>query len=545
MLDIGRFRVRILVFLLLLGVPIARLILDEQYGLFHVEVAAILAVVAAAAAILAAVTSKPAVFHTVTAVLVILLSVNAVQKDLMPNARARFSVAAVIAAVTAMVFVLRRNFYPLLIVFVAGGFIVDAGKALFESRGAEATAVANTPERHNHVFHILLDEMLGTGGMPADCANCMAARGELERVFEQGHFRLYPYAFSNYARTVDSIPSILNNRLLRIGGEMFDWNRGRHVLHENSYFDGYVAKGYAIRVYQSDYLIYSAPKYSAVARNYKANSLKALHASGLEWPARARQILAIFFASDSFWSETWSRVAPAPFHIKPLRVGPLAHTGVWPDAILSDVRNARKKSLFFVHLLVPHYPYVYKADGSLRKPSEWDDRLVFHRGELADYKSHYESYGEQVRFLTRQLASFLDELRALGLYDSSTIVIHGDHGSRLRLVNTPQDVQEALEENRIPRDIGNLISLYSTLLAVKLPGAAAPEVINTKRSVLSFLRQDLNWPARQTSGAMEPDIDAVYVYDRAGKQTAIPLPELWESCCTGGTEVTAAHERKN
>ena len=541
--DIGRFWTRWLIFTLLLAPSILRVLLLDDYGLLHIEVGVALALATGIAAGLAALTASATVMHAVTAALIVLMSISAIRTDFFPGMRLRLLLAALIPAVIVGILILRQNFYRLLAIFLAGAFVADLGKAVFTGSPAllPSASSAAASQKHNHVVHIVLDEMIGLAAMPPECADCTVARAGLEETFRRGNFRTYPYAFSNYGVTRDSLPSLLNAHLLDRCEEYFPDGDDDPVLNENAYFDHYLAKKYDIRVIQSNYILYSSDKYpSLVSSTYRVNSLKALHSMDLPWPARLKQILMIWFRSDQLWRNLWEGATPARFHFREMRVGPLALRKSWQHRIVSGIRHAKKDTLFFAHLLFPHYPYVYRPDGSIRNPAEWADassveQLSYDNPE--QYRRMYSLYGQQAQFLNHQLAAFLDDLRETGQYDSTTILIHGDHGSRLRLVTAADRSSLAgagaapagchplsyftYESDPEPRDLRNR---FATLLAIKPPGASQPETINEKGSLIRFLWKPLAPEVVQSSAAA---IDSVYLFDRQGRPIAIPGAQLW------------------
>lgn len=80
-----------------------------------------------------------------------------------------------------------------------------------------------------------------------------------------------------------------------------------------------------------------------------------------------------------------------------------------------------------VHLLLPHYPYVLSED------------CVYTEGQET-------SPLEQAGCANRLIAALIDELKRLGRFDDSIIVIQGDHGARFQrqgneIVNIPQDFE--------------------------------------------------------------------------------------------------------
>ena len=70
----------------------------------------------------------------------------------------------------------------------------------------------------------------------------------------------------------------------------------------------------------------------------------------------------------------------------------------------------------FVHLLIPHTPYVLRADCSYRAGAVRDTHPL-----------------EQTRCTLDLLTRFLDHLHDLDRFDSALILVHGDHGDPFRL----------------------------------------------------------------------------------------------------------------
>ena len=79
-------------------------------------------------------------------------------------------------------------------------------------------------------------------------------------------------------------------------------------------------------------------------------------------------------------------------------------------------------------------------------------------------------YLEHVVCTERKIGQLFDRLRAEGIYDGATILVHGDHGSRIGEQPWINLASSRLSE----RDI---LDHFATLLAVKTPGSA-PGVVH-------------------------------------------------------------------
>jgi hypothetical protein len=532
--SIGNGWSRWLFFSVLLTVPVIRVLLDNSYGFLHLEIAVLLLLIGGASAVMATVTRHAVLFHVVAALTVVLLSVNALVHLLPPVAGTKAGLVLMLpVAVSCGIVVLKSNFYRLAIVFTIaslGGDVVKGGLA------ARPATDIGTKTKPQIVVHLLLDEMSGLAAFPEDCRHCQVARTDMERVLRRGNFQIYPYAFSNYTSTRDSIPSILNGRLLDRCAEYVQKDAKEAVLSQNAYFDRFHEQEYAIRIYQSDYIHYSPPRHlSAKAETYPAvGTLATLHRTNLAWNDRLHVILSRYVYLDSIWRLLWSSFASEPDSLRSSNLGPLAVADIWPTRIVSDMREAGRKTLFFVHLLTPHFPYVFNRDGSVKRPREWAYPKVFKPSEAAGYRRAYEEYGEQVQAVARQIESFLEGMRAAGLYDSATVIIHGDHGSRIRLI-TAEDAAQKDAGKSDCMDVSlyrycsqpasrDLLDQFGTLFAVKHPGAAYATMVGEKASVMQLLWQSLFPDQAQPS---ESARNSIYLFDLTGQPRGIPGTQLW------------------
>jgi len=48
-----------------------------------------------------------------------------------------------------------------------------------------------------------------------------------------------------------------------------------------------------------------------------------------------------------------------------VRTGPISLRQLWPRTITQDILQARRPTLFFVHLLTPHSPYLLDSQGNV------------------------------------------------------------------------------------------------------------------------------------------------------------------------------------
>lgn len=86
-----------------------------------------------------------------------------------------------------------------------------------------------------------------------------------------------------------------------------------------------------------------------------------------------------------------------------------------------------KPALEFMHLELPHAPYMLTPDGKVHEesPSGFDPKFA---GNTALLQRLRKDYLEQIEFVDHQLGEFMDKLKQAGIYDSALIVVTSDHG---------------------------------------------------------------------------------------------------------------------
>jgi arylsulfatase A-like enzyme len=161
--------------------------------------------------------------------------------------------------------------------------------------------------------------------------------------------------------------------------------------------------------------------------------------------------------------------APRWLNLRP-RLGAISALSVM-DRIAEDLRKAGPGTAIVAHLLAPHGAYIFDADCNLNPDifswlGAWARLPPSATNTPATRRARYLLYFDQVRCTQRKLARIFEALRDTGRFADSTIIIHGDHGSRISLL-APSN--EAAEE--VSRD--DLIDSYSTLFALRRSDLAA------------------------------------------------------------------------
>jgi len=184
-------------------------------------------------------------------------------------------------------------------------------------------------------------------------------------------------------------------------------------------------------------------------------------------------------------------------------------------------------TLYYLHALLPHEPYIYMRSGKqfadadnfygLNAYGRWvdDDWPV-----LQEYRRHLT----QVRYVDSLLGRLLDRLKRQQLYDQSLIIVTGDHGVSFR----PGRSFKGLDGETLP-------DIMSVPLFIKLPGQHGGRIddrnaqsIDIVPTISDLLDADLSWEAAGHSllGA-EPRQSTKTIYHRgATLQLTIEAAQL-------------------
>ena len=139
------------------------------------------------------------------------------------------------------------------------------------------------------------------------------------------------------------------------------------------------------------------------------------------------------------------------------------------DEFIDDVSATDSPGrIYFVHVLVPHEPFIYGRAGNITASSV--DTTYYREG--ADGNAIYARYKEQTRYVDVLMGDFVHRLREEGLYEQSTIVVTGDHGLRKESLATALPITVDQETVQVP-------------LIIKAPGVS-PQVLDVDYQHVDF-----------------------------------------------------------
>jgi hypothetical protein len=203
-------------------------------------------------------------------------------------------------------------------------------------------------------------------------------------------FHVTPDAHANYVRTGLSLASVLNVEYLDA-------------------IPGYQTAALALRQH-------------AVGRFLTERGYTYIHIGSEYGPTRTSDLAdnrtysdTSDFANALFDSSLASEIAERAGRIKPNRQRRVDWSRFAFKA-LADARNEPGPKFVFAHLLLPHPPYVFEADGSVVSD------------EVAARRSMAEGYEAQMTYVDTRIKELVDALRALPEDDQPIIILAADEG---------------------------------------------------------------------------------------------------------------------
>jgi hypothetical protein len=318
------------------------------------------------------------------------------------------------------------------------------------------------------VLHIMLDEHQGLEGLSLMSEDGHSARRELELAYLDAGFAVFGRAYSQHMHTVNSIPQVLN----------YDRRPARAAtthgvdVGPSEHLNAMLSKGYRLNIFQSDFAeICSDVRYWRCT-TYDSFSLRPTLMMPMSAMERAELILSKFLmltdlsiAVNFMWNVVAVKAQQQGIQLNGFRLSnesltsTIATFAALPE-LGSQLSRAQPGDAFVVHLLAPHYPYVVSRDCTAAPRDGWD-----YRNAKSSLEKRQHLYLEQVRCVTRKTLELVDRFRSSPAGKDGSVVIHGDHGSRITRID-PQASSVGKYSD------ADMIAAFSTIFAVQTPAGA-------------------------------------------------------------------------
>lgn len=177
-----------------------------------------------------------------------------------------------------------------------------------------------------------------------------------------------------------------------------------------------------------------------------------------------------------------------------------------------------KPVLEFMHLDLPHAPYMLTPGGAVRdmEPNSFEARFAGDDTLLRRLRNDYEM---QIEFVDREFGEFIDRLKQTGLYNRALIVVTSDHGVSWKTDAPGRSLSDA-----------NADMIFPVPLLIKLPGQTEPRVssqdaqsIDLVPTIAAVVGVNLPWQAagHNLFGPPAPAREKI-MFDSSGRKFAYP-----------------------
>jgi len=372
--------------------------------------------------------------------------------------------------------------------------------------------------------HIILDELMGTAGFDEERPTQRSIKNEMLTFFIENNFRIFRRAYSPYYDSINSIATTVNLTVTENPEKLFIHQEDfQYELLKNTYLSEIHAKGYNINIYQSTYMDFcNSIDEISQCLTYRPDGATSTALSPLTNYEKTIKILALYNSQSFFHKELkrfytrlrqylkFQDVLPA-WEKWAKKLGPIPVLPVF-DRLIEDISHAKRGTMFFAHLLIPHFPYSVNSACEIRRPIlEWETNVhgfttksIGQSNTAESQIKKYKQYIAQIQCALMKVEKIFDTLKARGLFEDAIIIIHGDHGSRIvrtqpvienKHLLTTQDHLDAfsaffaVKSPKIPPGYSMRIAALPELLSDYVSGSLHnPKLANDKKNPFVFLR---------------------------------------------------------
>lgn len=188
---------------------------------------------------------------------------------------------------------------------------------------------------------------------------------------------------------------------------------------------------------------------------------------------------------------------------------------------IESLENRNEPAFYYLHSLLPHFPFQYDAHGELHEAKlnvmsgifRWVTGENRWRSETIANLA-YQAHLIQLRFTDQLLGHVLDRLNEAGLFEQSIIIVTADHGTTFYW---DRDNLESAELKRIQASDTMYVPLF-----IKIPGQEQGvvsdrlvETIDILPTIASVLELEIPW---------DPDGVSVFTHEEPNRERIAMIP---------------------
>lgn len=357
---------------------------------------------------------------------------------------------------------------------------------------------AQAREQSPSLIYIIMDEMIGVAGIDQSLPGGEQVHTELRNMLDRHGFRVYERAFSRHFFSQRSIPAMLafdehddgvESRYLPSGEPNLRIVRDR------------VDAGQRVTFFQTAHIDFCSHLAGVDCRTFPSfDPTIWLRERDLASKLLATVNIMQNTHEDSSFLYRYNRFVRGFLDETPVMVPGHFDIHGFPEWFgrFEETIRGQEADAFFAHFLMPHAPSVMNPN--CEPQPRWTSPYYLYEimnlsgDELDTHRIQaYELYFDQALCAIRTLDGFLSRLAEMPQYEHATIVLHGDHGSRISAGR--------LAENLSDRD---MIDNFSALYAIRGRGIDPgydQRIISVQRLTADYfsgLTQDELGPVNRT-----------------------------------------------
>jgi hypothetical protein len=320
------------------------------------------------------------------------------------------------------------------------------------------------------VVHLIFDELMSPGAMPDDAPGGPETRQAVREFGQRHSMRVFDSVYSRFFFSGNSIPNLMDAEYLG-KTKLKDLAESVTGGKDNAYFDDMAARGYRTVVFQTALLNFCGNRNVDLCETFDSFNPGGRGEVGLDPRNQRASVWQTVVRSykPSYTSDIGQALLARVYGLKGADVGVVGagdrydvqRFPEWFDRFTEFATTVPRGTHIFAHFMAPHSPYLLTENCVVSGRFEAGYYLSSAPPEQRDAKrrEHYANYLAQFRCVQRKLDDFLSAVEESENLRDATIIVHGDHGSRISTSN--------ILEKLIQRDF---VDNFGTFFAVRAPG---------------------------------------------------------------------------
>lgn len=340
-----------------------------------------------------------------------------------------------------------ENIRAMLLVFsmvwIAGVLIEPQKQTLTPPLSAEKNNTVRSSKRP--IVHFIIDEQMSPRTLPQTVPSTHPAE-KIEKDYLNRGFSFYSHVISHSSQTQHSISEAF---LLSAGKNSVKQWKGiyTHKVLHNQYFNLLAEKGYEVSAIQSDFLEFCFAGEHVHCHTYsRGNNGRAL----TRYPEahKDRFILALLELHSIYIQNIKKKPQVNNLYLYKIIAEFLKRFDLFPSyerlyysrpmAVLSlidqidiEMQRIAYGRAYVYHLLLPHFPYMLGRECQLKPYQSWSAANRYGSRVIPNEKI-YVDYWDQSACLHQRLMKIIETIRKSPAGKDALVIVHGDHGARVR-----------------------------------------------------------------------------------------------------------------